>query len=82
MDKIKQDDILLVENYQIKEKVSEIFISVNNSGIIKLNPKVNDIKPPSYPERISINDLSNLSRPVIIEGIVEESFLNVFFRNR
>ncbi len=76
MDKINQDDILLVENYQIKEKVSEIFISVNNSGIIKLNPKVNDIKPPSYPERISINDLSNLSRPVIIEGIVEESFLN------
>jgi replication factor A1 len=76
MNKINQDDILLVENCQIKEKSSEIFISVNKSSIIKLNPKINDIKPPGYPERISINDLSNLSRPVIIEGIVEESFLN------
>lgn len=76
MNKINQDDILLVENSQIKEKTAEIFISVSKSGIIKLNPKITDIKPPSYPERISINDLNNLSRPVIIEGIVEESFLN------
>lgn len=76
MNKINQDDILLVENSQIKEKAAEIFISVSKSGIIKLNPKITNIKPPSYPECMSINDLNNLSRPVIIEGIIEESFLN------
>jgi len=76
MNKINQDDILLVENSQIKEKNSEILISVSKLGVIKLNPKITDIKPPSYPKRISINDLNNLSRPIIIEGIVEESFLN------
>jgi replication factor A1 len=76
MNKINQDDILLVENSQIKEKTGEIFISVSKPGVIKLNPEIPNIKPPSYPERISINDLNNLSRPIIIEGIVEESFLN------
>jgi replication factor A1 len=76
MNKVNQDDILLIENSQIKEKTAEIFLSVSKSGIIKLNPKITDIKPPSYPERMSINDLNNLSRPIIIEGIVEESFLN------
>jgi replication factor A1 len=76
MNKINQDDILLVENSQIKEKTGEIFISVSKPGVIKLNPEIPNIKPPSYPERISINDLNNLSRPIIIEGIVEESFFN------
>lgn len=76
MNKINQDDVLLVENSQTKEKAAEIFISVSKLGIIKLNPKINNVNPPSYPDRISINELNNLSRPVIIEGIVEELFLN------
>ncbi len=76
MNEINQDDILLIENSQIKKKADETFISINKSGIIKLNPKISNTNPPSYPDCIPINEINDLSRPVIIEGIVKELFFN------
>jgi replication factor A1 len=76
INKINQDDILIVENGQIKEKAAEIFVSVSKSGVLKLNSEINNIEPPNYPNCISVNELNDLSRPVIIEGIVEELFSN------
>ncbi|WP_455369284.1 hypothetical protein, partial [[Eubacterium] cellulosolvens] len=76
MNDIKEDDVLLVENSQIKEKAAEIFLSVSKSGVVKLNPEINNVKLPSYPDRTSINEINDLSRPVIIEGIIEDLFSN------
>ena len=76
INKINQNDILLVENGQIKEKAAEIFISVNKSGFLKLNSEINNIEAPKYPNRVSVNELNDFSKPIIIEGIIEELFFN------
>jgi len=66
---LHEGDILLIEGSQTREKGGEVFVSVGNSGNLIINPQTID-SVPGYPSKVLIGQLKDLSRPVIIEGLL------------
>jgi len=64
------DEIILVGDALAKEKGGELFVSVGGVGKLTRNPQVVGMKVPSCPNPVMLGSLSNLSRPVVIAGVV------------
>jgi len=64
------DDIILVDDALAKEKSGELFVSVGGVGKLTRNPQVIGMKVPSCPKPVILGSLNNLSRPVVIAGVV------------
>jgi len=66
---LREGDILMVEDGQTREKAGEVFVSVASSGNLNINPQAVD-SVPGYPSKVFVAQLKDLSRPVIIEGLL------------
>jgi replication factor A1 len=68
-DAVREGDILMIEGGQVKEKSGEVFVSLGSFSKLTINPESVDRMLVS-PNRTLISQLVDLSRPVIIEGIL------------
>ena len=70
IDTLHEGDTLLIEDAQVKDRHGEVFISIGNSGTLRINPQLDDKEMPMCPKRVALAQLNDFSRPVIIEGLL------------
>ncbi|MEM3572076.1 MAG: OB-fold nucleic acid binding domain-containing protein, partial [Candidatus Bathyarchaeia archaeon] len=84
IEKVKEGDILFLEDVTIKERFGRIAISVGKTSSILINPDLEEVKNIPYTVPINkISELGNLKGLFVIEGIVIEppSTREVFISN-
>jgi len=72
MNMVRVGTILLVEGAQAKEKRGEVFVVVDNSGSLTLDPQLDDAKTLGYPKQVTLSQVDNFSRPIVIKGTISE----------
>ena len=73
LERVKEGDVLLIEEASTKERAGAISINVGKRTSIMVNPQITDSEKPAPPKATRIKDLPQASRMVIVEGTLTET---------
>ena len=71
--RVKESDILLIEEASAKERAGVISINVGKRASVTVNPQITDAEKPAPPKATRIKDLPQASGMVIVEGTLTET---------
>jgi len=71
--RVKESDILLIEEASTKERAGVISINVGKRASVTVNPQITDAEKPAPPKATRIKDLPQASGMVIVEGTLIET---------